>query len=86
MTSVGSTSTRDGDAEAALGHIQRAISGDHPWASPEHVSQVLRARYEQTHDAKVQNFRLVLAERATRAQLRHERASSHASPEGNDNR
>ncbi len=73
-TSASSNPTHDvGDAtEAALGQIQRALSSDYPWASTDHIGDVLRSRYERTRDAKVQNYRLVLAERETRIQLRHE--------------
>jgi hypothetical protein len=72
------------DTDTALGQLQGAISSDYPWASPDHIEAVLRAGYERTRDAKVQNYRLVLAERETRTQLRHEQRSSYASPEGND--
>lgn len=67
----------------ALGHIARAISSDFPWASADHVGEVLRSSYERTRDAKVQNYRLVLAERGARAQLRHEQRRSCA---GDDDR
>jgi len=59
-------------AETALEQIQRSISDDYPWASTDHIGELLRSRYERTRDAKVQNYRLVLAERDTRNQLRHE--------------
>jgi hypothetical protein len=73
-TSTPSGQTHDGAnaTEAALRQIQRAISGDFPWASTDHIGEVLRSRYERTRDAKVQNYRLVLAERDTRLQLRYE--------------
>lgn len=58
--------------EVALEQVLRAISTDYLWASTDHIGEVLRARYERTRDAKVQNYRLVLAERQTRTQLRHE--------------
>ncbi len=62
-----------GDAtESALRQIQRAVAGDYPWASADHIDRVLRAHYARTRDAKVQNYRLLLAERETRVQLRHE--------------
>ena len=72
-TSALSTPVHDvATQRTALRQIQRSISDDHPWVSTDHIGDVLRSRYERTHDAKVQNFRLVLAERETRTQLRHE--------------
>lgn len=56
----------------ALAGIQDAIARDYPEASPDRIAEVLRSRYERTRDAKVQNYRLLLAERETRVQLRHE--------------
>jgi len=58
--------------EVVLGQIERSISNDYPWASTDHIGEVLRSRYERTRDARVQNYRLVLAEREARSQLRHE--------------
>ena len=73
------TATRapsDETTEKALGQVLRAIANDCPWAATDHIAAVLRDHYEATRDAKVQNFRLVLAERETRVQLRHEHAGS----------
>ena len=69
-------------SKTALVHVERSISNDHPWASRHHVGQVLRDRFERTRDAKVQNYRLLRAERETRAQLRHERNRLQRPPEG----
>ncbi len=70
--------------EPALVHIQRAISSDYPWASTDYIGEVLRSRHERTSDAKVQTYRLLLAERETRTQLRREQRIWYAlAPEGN---
>jgi len=78
-TATRDTATRapsDETTEKALGQILQAIANDCPWAATDHIAAVLHDRYEATRDAKVQNFRLVLAERETRVQLRHEHAGS----------
>ncbi|MGZ4681364.1 MAG: three-helix bundle dimerization domain-containing protein [Acidimicrobiales bacterium] len=62
----------DAATTKALEGVQDAIARDYPWAAPERIAEVLRSRYERTRDAKVQNYRLLLAERETRVQLRHE--------------
>jgi len=81
---VTSMTDRDDAADMALGHIRRAISSDYPWATLDHIGEVLRSGYDRTRDAKVQNYRLLLAEREARAQLRHEQAGRHLATEGAD--
>ena len=78
-TETRSESTHDGyTEEAALEQTAGVIAKDYPWASSEHVGEVLRSRFARTRDAKVQNYRLLLAERDTRTQLRREQHESLA--------
>lgn len=68
-----STSDQEAEAEAkALRAIAAQISAAYPWASHDHLTALLRANYAATANARVQNYRLVLAERDTRALLRRE--------------
>jgi hypothetical protein len=54
----------------ALDDIARRVAATYPAAAPERIASLLRACYERTRDAKVQQYRLVLAERDTRLQMR----------------
>jgi hypothetical protein len=58
--------------ERALRGVAERLSLACPWASQKHIETVLRDSYGATRDAKVQNYRLVLAERVTRVRLRRE--------------
>jgi hypothetical protein len=57
-------------AERALAEITQRLGVDYPGAPPETISEVLLAQYLRTASAPVQQYRLVLAERDTRVQLR----------------
>jgi hypothetical protein len=62
-----------GDAEEkALRTIIDQVAAAYPWATRDHVAALLRSNYAATANARVQNYRLVLAERDTRARLRRE--------------
>ena len=58
----------------ALDHTCRLIIRDHPGVSPSRVAGMLERVYEQTADAPVQAYRLILAERNVRRRLRSEAA------------
>ncbi len=66
--------------DKALRAIAAQIGEAYPWASHEHVAAILRANYATTANARVQNYRLVLAERDTRARLRHEAHDLRTTP------
>ena len=70
----------EGDRERGLREVARQILLAYPWAAPDHVDAMLRANYDTTDGAKVQNYRLVLAERDTRVQLRHEASARNPRP------
>ena len=53
-----------------LAQTARRILEDHPDADPLRVAALLDVAYGRTGDAKVQNYRLVLAEREVRRRLR----------------
>lgn len=63
--------------ERALHEITQRLASAHPWASEAHIEAILRANLDETRDAKVQNFRLLLAERNARVRLRSEEPSCH---------
>lgn len=58
--------------ERALRDIAHQLSLAYPGASYEHIEAILRANYAASRDAKVQTYRLLLAERDTRVRLRRE--------------
>lgn len=70
----------DGERERGLREVTQQILLTYPWASPEHVEAILRSNYDATNGAKVQNYRLLLAERDTRVQLRREASSRTPRP------
>ena len=57
-------------AEVALRAVIDACVRDHPEASRERVATLVRTSYERTSGAKVHQYRVLLAERDARAQLR----------------
>ena len=66
---VDERSTTDDPDELELSKIQDLIVRDYPSVPVEHIADLLRSCYEQTQDASVQNFRLLLAEHATRERM-----------------
>lgn len=69
------TGMRHGKAmtdERALRASIDALLRDYPWATRERVEQLLSLFYERTSEAKVTQYRVLLAERDTRVQLRRE--------------
>ncbi len=58
--------------EQALRASIEACARDHPGANPERVEQLVRTSYERTSGAKVHHYRVLLAERDARVQLRAE--------------
>jgi hypothetical protein len=70
---AGGSSTDHGPSEErALLAATQQIALAYPWASLSHIATILRANFEATREAKVQDYRLVLAERNTRVRLRQE--------------
>ena len=61
----------DATERALVGSVKQLLA-DYPWADPAHVEAVLRSNFATTRDAKVPNYRLLLAERDTRVRLRRE--------------
>lgn len=73
------TTTSAGE-ERSLADALARILRDHPDADPAAIAGQLRAAHCATAGAKVQGFRVVLAERSARASLR--RPPSPAAPRG----
>lgn len=66
--------------DRALSGVVRQVIADYPWAAPEYVDKILRANFDGTREAKVHTYRLLLAERDTRARLRRESPTKHLRP------
>jgi hypothetical protein len=61
----------DGGRDLAAAHARLVV--DHPDADPSHLAFLLHEAYAATADAKVQTYRILLAERSARARLRRRR-------------
>lgn len=55
---------------ASLSEIATRLGTEFPTAAPDQIGRLLEASLGRTHDARVQNYRLVLAEREVRERLR----------------
>lgn len=62
----------DGGSDLAAAHARLVV--DHPDIDPAHAAALLHEAYAATADAKVQTYRILLAERSARARLRPHRA------------
>jgi len=58
--------------DRALALVTQRLAGDFPTRA-EQVGFLVAEAYARTRDARVQTFRVLLAERAARAELRHGR-------------
>lgn len=75
---VGLSDARPGDAGVVCGEAEAEelarvtgyIGRDHPSVHPSEIFALLSVAYARTVDAPVQSFRMVLAEREVRRQLR----------------
>ena len=61
----------------ALGALESQIARDHPEAAPSEIRALITAHLARTADARVQHYRLLLAERAVRSHLRSRRTTGH---------
>jgi hypothetical protein len=66
------------ELDPALASLAARIGGDHPEVEAGRVLVLLLDAHGRTADAPVQNYRLVLAERAVRELLRRERRAARS--------
>ncbi len=69
----GDMGSTDQDDRRALEQALAAIAADHSEVPVEELRALLLARYGRTADASVQRYRVVLAERDVRLELRRRR-------------
>jgi hypothetical protein len=72
------------DGADALEEISRRIQQDAPGVELTMIRRLLDAAYARTEGAKVQNFRLLLAEKEVRRRLRGEPTADHEATIGEE--
>lgn len=69
-TAAPQTAKSDEELGPTFQHLAHRIADEYPGTAPDHVLELLVHGYAELETARVQGFRLVLAERAVRRRLR----------------